>query len=54
MIVIPSKTIPQGISAMLNIMAEDSEGIQQDMLESIKNVASASVTYAVRETTFDG
>ncbi len=53
-IVIPSKTIPQGISAMLNIMAEDSEGIQQDMLESIKNVASASVTYAVRETTFDG
>ncbi len=53
-IVIPSKTIPQGISAMLNSIAEDTEGIQQNMLESMKNVISASVTYAVRETTLNG
>ena len=54
-IVIPSKTIPQGITAitMFNseVSADENEKI---MLEAIKNVKSASVTYAVRDTEMDG
>lgn len=53
-IVIPSKTIPQGITAMLNITEKQPEQIKQDMIESMENVISANVTYAVRETVFDG
>lgn len=53
-VVIPSKTIPQGITAMLNITEKEPEQIKQDMIESMKNVVSANVTYAVRETVFDG
>ncbi len=53
-LVIPSKTIPQGITAMLNITEKQPEQIKQDMMESMKNVVSANVTYAVRETVFDG
>ncbi len=53
-IVIPSKTIPQGITAMLNVTEQDVQQVQQTMIESIDNVVSASVTYAVRETVFDG
>ena len=53
-VVITSKTIPQGITAMLNITEKQPEQIKQDMMESMKNVVSANVTYAVRETVFDG
>ena len=53
-LVIPSKTIPQGNTAMLNIKEKQPEQIKQDMMESMKNVVSANVTYAVRETVFDG
>ncbi len=53
-IVIPSKTIPQGITAILNVTEQDVQQVQQTMIESIDNVVSASVTYAVRETVFDG
>ncbi len=53
-LVIPSKTIPQGITAMLNITEKQPEQMKQDMMESMKNVVSANVTYAVRETVFDG
>lgn len=53
-IVIPSKTIPQGITAMLNVTEQDVQQMQQTMVESMENVSSASVTYAVRETVFDG
>ncbi len=53
-LVIPCKTIPQGITAMLNITEKQPEQIKQDMMESMKNVVSANVTYAVRETVFDG
>lgn len=53
-IVIPTKTIPQGIAAMLNIVEQDVEEIRNGMMESIDNVVSGSVTYAVRETVFDG
>ena len=53
-IVIPSKTIPQGITAMLNVTEQDVQQMQQTMVESMENVVSASVTYAVRETVFGG
>lgn len=51
-VVIPSKTIPQGIAAMLNVTEKDAKEMQEDMIESMENVVSASVTYAVRETVF--
>lgn len=53
-IVIPSKTIPQGITAMLNVTEQNAQQMQQTMIESMENVVSASVTYAVRETVFGG
>ncbi len=51
-VVIPSKTIPQGIAAMLNVTEKDAEQMQDGMIESMGNVVSGSVTYAVRETVF--
>ncbi len=54
-IVIPTKTIPQGITAMLSFNPDNSkEDNAEAMKESIPNVASAEVTYAVRNTTIDG
>lgn len=54
-IVIPSKTIPQGITAvtMFNVEASVEEN-ETTLKEAIKNVATASVTYAVKDTEFDG
>ncbi len=50
--VIPSKSVPQGISAMLcNDGSTDAEALQTAMLEAIGLVKTATVTYAVRETT---
>lgn len=53
--VIPTKTIPQGITAItsFNIEAEVEENIN-NMTEAIENVATGSVTYAVRDTEMDG
>ncbi len=54
-IVIPTKSIPEGISAALafdaNCSAEENE---QNMLELISNVHTGLVTYAVRTTNVDG
>ncbi|NLZ49822.1 MAG: DAK2 domain-containing protein [Clostridiales bacterium] len=54
-IVIPSKTIPQGITALtvFNSEAEVEEN-KEAMIESLANVTTASVTYAVRDTEMDG
>ena len=54
-IVIPSKTIPQGITALtvFNSEAEVEEN-KEAMTESLSNVTTASVTYAVRDTEMDG
>ncbi|MFA7533034.1 MAG: DAK2 domain-containing protein, partial [Tissierellaceae bacterium] len=53
-IVIPSKTIPQGISALLsfNELKTSEENIDE-MMESIKNVKTGQVTYSVRDTEFN-
>ena len=54
-IVIPSKTIPQGITAVTMFNAEVSvEENENTLKEAIKNVATASVTYAVKDTEADG
>ena len=54
-IVIPTKSIPEGISACLAFNDEASvEENAEAMTESIKNVKSGSVTYAVRDTHVDG
>lgn len=54
-IVIPSKTIPQGITAVINFVFDKSpEENAKFMEESMKSVKSGQVTYAVRDTTIDG
>ena len=50
-VVIPSKTIPQGIMAMLNFMANKSpEDNEETMVREMANVKSGSVTYSIRDT----
>ena len=54
-VVIPSKTIPQGITALINYIAEDSaEDNTARMTEEMENVKTGQVTYAVRDTEIDG
>lgn len=53
-IVIPTKTVPQGITAIINYMPElDAKANEETMLEEIKNVKTGQVTYAVRDTRID-
>ncbi|MCQ2421820.1 MAG: DAK2 domain-containing protein [Lachnospiraceae bacterium] len=54
-IVIPSKTAPQGISAMVSFLPElSAEENEQMMVEALGAVKSGEVTYAVRDTSYDG
>ena len=54
-IVIPSKTIPQGIAAVINFVSGKSvEENEAAMVEAMGNVKTGSVTYAVRDTKIDG
>ena len=54
LIVIPSKTIPQGIAAMLGfIPGESPEDNKESMIESMSGVATGEITYAVRDTVID-
>ena len=54
-IVLPTKTIPQGISAMIGYMPElDVEENIDSMEECYQNIMSGQVTYAVRDTTING
>ena len=54
-IVMPTKTVPQGISAMLNFSPDESEeSLVGAMGEAIGNVHTAMVTYAARDSDFDG
>ena len=53
--VIPTKTIPQGISAVIAFVPEKSpENNAADMAESASAVKSCEITYAVRDTQIDG
>ena len=54
-IVIPSKSIPQGITAVLNFSPDASpEENEETMKEEMQNVKTGQVTYAVRNTSIDG
>ena len=54
-VVIPSKTVPQGITAMLSF---DPEGTEEDntqaLNEALKSVDTMQITYAARNSDFDG
>ena len=53
-IVIPTKTVPQGITAIINFMPDaDAKTNEETMLEEIKNVKTGQMTYAVRDTHID-
>ena len=50
-IVIPTKTVPQGITAMISFVPEKSpEENEAEMLDAISKVRTGQITYAVRDT----
>ena len=55
-IVVPTATVPQGISAMMCVDTEepDAQNILQDMTDAAANVTTAQITYAARNSDFDG
>ena len=55
-VVIPTKTVPQGITAMMNVdfEAPDAQSITDAMTESLSTVTTAQITYAARDSDFDG
>ena len=55
-IVIPTKTVPQGITAMMNVdfEAPDADSIAEAMNDSLSTVTTAQITYAARNSDFDG
>lgn len=54
-IVIPSRTVPQGLTALVNFMPDlGPEENTQTMTEEMGNVRTAQITYAVRTTNIDG
>ena len=53
--VVPSKTIPQGIAALLSFNdAQEPEANLESMTAAMKDVKSGEITYAVRDTSIDG
>ena len=54
-VVVPTATIPQGITAMMNVDPEmEPEALLEVMKSSISGVATAQITYAARNSDFDG
>ncbi len=54
-IVIPSKTVPQGISAIINyVFDKPAAENEKNMIEGMSQVKTGQVTYAVRDTAIDG
>ena len=54
-VVIPTKTVPQGITAVINYVPDlGIEENEKTMTEEIANVSTGQVTYAVRDTNIDG
>ena len=54
-VVIPTKTVPQGISAMLMMdESADVDSLREAMLEAAAGVHTALVTYAARDSEYDG
>ena len=54
LVVIPTKTIPQGITAVINYTPDmDVDANRENMMEEIGKVRTAEITYAVRDTMID-
>lgn len=55
-VVIPTKTIPQGVTAMMNVdfEAPDAQTITDAMTGALSAVVTAQITYAARDSDFDG
>ncbi|MCR4705357.1 MAG: DAK2 domain-containing protein [Lachnospiraceae bacterium] len=54
-IVVPTKTIPQGITSIINYIPEMTpEENERTMLEEMEHVKTGQITYAVRDTSIDG
>ena len=54
-VVVPTETVPQGVTAMMAVDPElERSALLETMTESIKNVATAQITYAARDSDFDG
>lgn len=54
-IVLPAKTIPQGITALINFIPDQSvEENQKRMEEELSKVKTGEITYAVRDTSIEG
>ncbi len=54
LLVIPTKTMPQGITAVINFVPElSADENEENMLNEIKHVSTGEVTYAVRDTVID-
>lgn len=54
-VVIPSRTVPQGLSALLAFNpSSDLKQNEEAMLEALRNVKTGQVTYAIRDTNIDG
>ena len=54
LLVIPTKTIPQGITAVINFVPElSADENEQNMIQEIGSVSTGQVTYAVRDTVID-
>lgn len=54
-IVVPSKTVPQGITALINFIPEHSaEENLNTMIEEMERIKTGQITYAVRSTQIDG
>ncbi len=54
-VVIPSKTVPQGITALLNFDPDaEEEELTQTMTEALGNVETMQITYAARDSDIDG
>ncbi len=54
LLVIPTKTIPQGITAVINFVPElSADENEENMIREIANVSTGQITYAVRDTIID-
>ena len=54
-VVIPSKTVPQGITALLSFDPDaEEEALTEAMTEALGNVETMQITYAARDSDFDG
>lgn len=54
-IVLPTKSIPQGYAALINFNPEaDVQSNRENMMSAVENVQTGQVTFAIKDTTFDG